>query len=80
MIEMYKAYGSKPTFFNSFFDKLAGTPELRKQIIEGKSEKEIRATWENDLEQFKKIRRNYLIYAHDESRGILHPTKTSQKP
>jgi len=80
MIEMYKSYGSKPEFFNSFFDKLAGTPDLKKQIIEGKTEAEIRASWESELQQFKKIRRNYLIYAHDETRGILHPTKTSQKP
>lgn len=80
MIEMYKSYGSKPEFFNSFFDKLVGTPDLKKQIIEGKTEAEIRASWESELQQFKKIRRNYLIYAHDETRGILHPTKTSQKP
>jgi len=80
MLEMYKSYGSKPEFFNSFFDKLAGTPDLKKQIIEGKTEAEIRASWESKLQQFKKIRRNYLIYAHDETRGILHPTKTSQKP
>ena len=80
MLEMYKSYGSKPQFFNSFFDKLAGTPDLKKQIIEGKTEAEIRASWESKLQQFKKIRRNYLIYAHDETRGILHPTKTSQKP
>jgi len=80
MLEMYKSYGSKPEFFNSFFDKLAGTPDLKKQIIEGKTEAEIRASWESELQQFKKIRRNYLIYAHDETRGILHPTKTSQKP
>ena len=80
MIEMYKSYGSKPEFFNSFFDKLAGTPDLKKQIIEGKTEAEIRASWESELQLFKKIRRNYLIYAHDETRGILHPTKTSQKP
>ena len=80
MIEMYKSYGSKPEFFNSFFDKLAGTPDLKKQIIEGKTEAEIRASWESELQLFKKIRRSYLIYAHDETRGILHPTKTSQKP
>lgn len=80
LIEMYKSYGNKPEFFNSFFDKLAGTPKLRAQIIAGKSEKEIRKSWESDLIEFRKLRRQYLIYAHDEERGILHPTKTSQKP
>ena len=31
--------------FNSFFDKLAGTDELRKQIIAGKSQDEIYLSW-----------------------------------
>ena len=80
MIEMYKSYGSNPDFFNSFFDKLAGTPKLREQIIAGKSETEIRKSWGEDLIAFKTKRKKYLIYAHDEERGILHPTKTFQKP
>jgi uncharacterized protein YbbC (DUF1343 family) len=77
---MYKSYGSKPEFFNSFFDKLAGTPKLREQIIGGMSETEIRKSWEANLSTFKIKRKKYLIYAHDEERGILHPTKTYQKP
>ena len=80
LIEMYKSYGSNPEFFNSFFDKLAGTPRLREQIIGGKSETEIRKSWEADLIKFKTKRKKYLIYTHDEERGILHPTKTYQKP
>ncbi|MFA5574103.1 MAG: DUF1343 domain-containing protein [Brumimicrobium sp.] len=47
LIEAYKAYGSKKSFFDRprFFDLLAGTDELRKQIIAGKSEQEIRDSW-----------------------------------
>lgn len=51
-------------FFNDniFFEKLAGTAALRKQISQGLSEEEIRATWQADLHSFKKIRSKYLIY------------------
>lgn len=51
-------------FFSSpeFFDKLAGTPELRRQIIEGKSEEAIRATWQPALSRYKEMRKKYLLY------------------
>ena len=45
-----------------FFDKLAGNSTLRWQIINGKSEEEIRASWQPALENFKKMRTQYLIY------------------
>ena len=66
LIEAYRAYDNpKQDFFlkNLFFDKLAGTDELRKQIIAGKSLEEIRASWQKDLEYYKKIRSKYVIYA-----------------
>ncbi len=47
---------------NLFFDKLAGTDELRKQIIARKSETEIRNFWKKGLEEFSKIRSKYIIY------------------
>ena len=52
------------TFFlnNNFFEKLAGNGDLRKQIDQGMSEEEIRATWQPALDEFKKIREKYLIY------------------
>lgn len=46
----------------NFFDRLAGTTTLRKQIQSGMTEKEIKATWQTGLEQFKKVRQKYLIY------------------
>ncbi|MEX1188276.1 MAG: DUF1343 domain-containing protein [Bacteroidia bacterium] len=51
-----------PKFFNSFFDKLAGTDELRKQLIAGKTEDEIRKSWEPALNQYREMRKQYLIY------------------
>ena len=62
IIEAYKQCPEKEEFFNNFFDKLAGTDKLRKQIIAGKTAKEIKATWQEGLTSFKKLRRNYLIY------------------
>ena len=45
-----------------FFEKLAGTDQLRKDIEAGKSEQQIRAAWRSPLEEFQKIREKYLIY------------------
>ncbi|MDP2453554.1 MULTISPECIES: DUF1343 domain-containing protein [unclassified Kaistella] len=47
---------------NLFFDKLAGTDELRKQIIAGKSVVQIKDSWKSDLENFQKIRAKYVMY------------------
>lgn len=47
---------------NNFMDKLAGSNELRLQILSGMSEDEIRKTWLEDLKEFKKTRKKYLIY------------------
>ncbi len=62
LMEMYTAYPEKDKFFNSFFEKLVGNETLSKQIIAGKTEQEIRASWESELQAFKKIREHYLIY------------------
>lgn len=60
--ESYKQLGHEDSFFTPYFEKLAGTSTLREQIIEGKTEEEIRRTWENGLTQFKIIRKKYLLY------------------
>lgn len=52
----------KENFFNSFFDKLAGTKELRKQIVQKWSDADIRESWQIKLNGFKKIRKKYLLY------------------
>lgn len=56
--------GPKENFFlkNNFFDKLAGNDVLRASILAGKPEKEIRRSWEKDLDNFKKIRARYVRY------------------
>jgi len=64
LINFYKKLGSEKSFFlkNNFIDKLAGSDQLRKQIIAGKTEDEIRATWEEGLRKFKRTRAAYLLY------------------
>lgn len=64
VIKMYKGFRDKSKFFlaNNFFDKLFGTDVVRKMIVDGKSEAEIRQTWQQDIEAFKIIRQKYLIY------------------
>ena len=62
IIYCYNNTTDKEKFFNNFFDKLAGTDKLRKQIINGLSEDEIKENWKKDLYEFKKIRKKYLIY------------------
>ena len=62
LIESYNQTNNKESFFNSFFDKLAGTDKLRTQIISGLNEKEIRSSWKTGLKEFKKTRIKYLLY------------------
>ena len=62
LIESYNNCPEKEKFFNSFFDKLAGTDKLRLQIIEAKTVKEIKESWQENLNEFKKIRNKYLLY------------------
>jgi uncharacterized protein YbbC (DUF1343 family) len=62
LIEAYENTADKSSFFNSFFTKLAGQTTLQQQIEKGWSALEIKRSWENDLEQFKALRSNYLLY------------------
>ena len=62
LIETYNQSQNKEEFFISFFDKLAGTDKLRKQIISGKKSGEIKKSWKADLKEFKNIRNKYLLY------------------
>lgn len=62
LLRAYSWFENKDQFFNSFFEKLAGTKELRKQIQNGWSEEDIRNSWKKDIDAFKKIRKKYLLY------------------
>jgi uncharacterized protein YbbC (DUF1343 family) len=64
LIDAYKNYPYKKSFFlkSGFFNKLAGSDKLKKQIEAGMSEEEIRKSWEKGLKEFKEIRKKYLLY------------------
>lgn len=62
ILETYNLMKSNKNFFNNYFNYLAGNEQLMQQITSGLSEEEIRKSWEQDLENFKKIRKKYLLY------------------
>lgn len=64
LIDAYQNFPNKKDFFNAnlFFDKLAGSDQLRQQLKAGLSESEIRESWAADLTIFKEKRAKYLIY------------------
>lgn len=69
LMDMYKAYPEKEKFFDFSqsrqmlnIDKLAGVTEFKEQIIAGRSEAEIRESWEPALSNYKKMRTKYLLY------------------
>ena len=64
LLEAYKLFPGKDSFFlkNNFISRLAGNDELSKQVKEGKTEAEIKASWEPALSNFKAIRKKYLLY------------------
>jgi uncharacterized protein YbbC (DUF1343 family) len=64
LIDAYKIFPGKDSFFlkTNSFNRLAGNDVLMQQIKEGKSEQEIRKSWEPALSEFKKIRKKYLLY------------------
>ncbi len=63
LIDAYANAQDKTKVFNtSGFTKHAGTEKLQRQIEKGLSEEAIKATWQADLENFRKIRSKYLLY------------------
>jgi uncharacterized protein YbbC (DUF1343 family) len=72
LINCYQQFPNKDSFFlapksgkptDYFFNKLAGNSTLMQQIKEGKTEADIRKSWQPALTAFKKIRKKYLLYA-----------------
>ena len=64
LIEAYKIFPQKDSFFlrSNSFTRLSGTDVLMQQLKDGKSEEEIRKSWEPKLSEFKVIRKKYLLY------------------
>ena len=71
LLQAYQLFPDKDNFFikpksgrpeDYFFNKLAGNATLMQQMKEGKTEEDIRKSWEPKLSEFKKIRKKYLLY------------------
>jgi len=64
LLDAYKLFPGKDSFFlkNNFINKLVGNDVLMQQVKQGKTETEIRKSWEPALNNFKKIRKKYLLY------------------
>jgi uncharacterized protein YbbC (DUF1343 family) len=62
LLKAYNTTKDKSKFFIPFFTKLAGTKKLQQQIEAGKTEDEIRQSWQKGLADFKKIRKLYELY------------------
>ena len=64
LLKAYHQSKNKDKFFTNFFIKLAGTDALKQQIIAGKTEDEIRQTWQSGLRTFEHTRAPYLLYSN----------------
>jgi len=62
LLEAYRAFPRKEEFFTTYFDKLAGTDALRIQVEAGWDEQQIRASWQEELQEYMARRSNYLLY------------------
>ena len=62
LIDAYNKFPDKEKFFIKSFTRLAGNDILQRQITEGLSEAAIKQTWQEDLNNYKKIRKKYLLY------------------
>lgn len=62
IIDAYNNLNIGDKFFTPFFEKLAGVDYIRKMIIKGKTNEEIREMWQDDVKNFKIQRKPYLLY------------------
>lgn len=62
VISAYNDFPDKDKFFKPYFDVLAGGPQLREQIENGMTAKQIRETWKQGLVEYGMIRAKYLLY------------------
>lgn len=62
VIDAYHNLGMGEKFFTRMFLLLTGVDYVKEMIIAGKSADEIRAVWHDEVEEFKQLRRKYLLY------------------
>ena len=62
VIDFYARSGRSDDFFTGYFNTLVGNATVRRMIEAGRTEAEIRSTWQEELEAFKARRKKYLLY------------------
>ena len=62
IIDAYRRTNLGEKFFTRFFELLVGVDYIREMIIDGCSAEQIASRWQSDVEQFKTLRRKYLLY------------------
>ena len=62
VIDAYRNLGLGEKFFTRMFLLLTGVDYIKEMIIAGNTADEIRARWQKDVEDFKVLRRKYLLY------------------
>ena len=62
VIDAYNDLQMGDKFFTPMFEKLIGVGYVREMIKEGRTAKEIEAVWQQELEEYRALRKEYLIY------------------
>ena len=62
LVQGYNMYPNKAEYFTNFFNLLAGNSSLKNAIKSGKTITEIRDSWKDGLEEYKLMRKKYLLY------------------
>lgn len=63
LIDAYQNLKMDEAFFRPFFERLIGNKNIRHMIEQGQSAEQIEASWQDDVERFKRLRRPYLLYS-----------------
>ena len=62
LVYAYRSFPNNDKFFNSYFNSLTGSRQLRQQLIDGVDEQTIRESWKPGLDNFMEVRKGYLLY------------------
>ncbi len=64
LLKYYHKFENESDFLSSerWFNLLAGDDKVLKLIREGATEEELEASWKGELDAYKKMRKQYLLY------------------